>query len=55
MVAQADLATPIGLCARLPLALGFGFGFAMMARRSELVAVRLIDVTDLDEGLLVRI
>lgn len=51
MADQTDPTTPIGLRDRLLLTLGF----AMMARRSELVALALTDVTEVDEGLLIRV
>lgn len=51
MADQTDPTTPIGLRDRLLLTLGF----AMMARRSELVTLALPDVTEVDEGLLVRV
>jgi len=51
MVDQLDLATAAGLRDRALLVLGFALG----ARRSELAALDLHDLTDTDDGLLVRI
>jgi integrase len=51
MVEVTDATTPKGLRDRLILILGF----AMMARRSELAALRIDDISFTDDGLVVRI
>ncbi|NED50654.1 integrase, partial [Micromonospora aurantiaca] len=51
MVSTCDPETPKGARDRALLLLGFN----MMARRSELAALDLADITEHEEGLLVRI
>lgn len=51
MIRACDLSTPLGLRDRLVLVLGL----ALMGRRSELVALHIADVTEVKDGLEVRV